>query len=57
MQIQQNSIFLMHLSHMLAHLQKGPEHKKMFADATIEQICIDIDLHFEGDRRELMHIL
>ena len=38
-------------------LTKGPEHKKMFADATIEQICIDIDLYFEGDRRELMHIL
>ena len=36
---------------------KGPEPRKMFADATIEQICIDIDLYFEGDRRELMHIL
>ena len=36
---------------------KGSEPKKMFADATIEQILIDIDLHFEGDRRELMHIL
>ena len=38
-------------------LAKGPEPRKMFADATIEQICIDIDLYFEGDRRELMHIL
>ena len=38
-------------------LAKGPEPRKMFADATIEQICIDIDLCFEGDRRELMHIL
>lgn len=38
-------------------LAKGPEPKKMFADATIEQICIDIDLCFDGDRRELMHIL
>lgn len=38
-------------------LAKGPELKKMFADATIEQILIDIDLRFEGDRRELMHIL
>ena len=38
-------------------LAKGPEPRKMFANATIEQICIDIDLCFEGDRRELMHIL
>ena len=38
-------------------LANGPEPKKMFADATIEQILIDIDLYFEGDRRELMHIL
>lgn len=38
-------------------LAKGPEPRKMFADASIEQICIDIDLCFEGDRRELMHIL
>ena len=38
-------------------LAKGPEPGKMFADATIEQILIDIDLYFEGDRRELMHIL
>ena len=38
-------------------LAKRPEPKKMFADATIEQIFIDIDLYFEGDRRELMHIL
>ena len=38
-------------------LAKGPEPRKMFADATIEQICIDIDLCFEGDRRELMRIL
>ena len=36
---------------------KGPEPRKMFANATIEQIIIDIDLCFEGDRRELMHIL
>ena len=38
-------------------LAKGPEPRKMFAYATLEQICIDIDLCFEGDRRELMHIL
>lgn len=38
-------------------LANRPEPKKMFADATIEQILIDIDLYFEGDRRELMHIL
>lgn len=36
---------------------KRPEPRKMFANATIEQIIIDIDLCFEGDRRELMHIL
>ena len=38
-------------------LAKGPEPRKMFANATIEQIIIDMDLCFEGDRRELMHIL
>ena len=31
--------------------------KKMFGDATLEQILIDIDLMFEGDTSELTHIL
>lgn len=35
----------------------GPGAGKMFKDASMEQIRIDIDLQFEGDKRELMHIL
>ena len=31
--------------------------EKMFENATLEQLLIDIDIEFEGDKRELMPIL